>query len=259
MWVKRELSWTLNSEKHVPPSQTQPSLPPCLLECVSSRSNACQRNRCSRGIYPHQVSSCPYQKRGHHRVSNWKCSWQKAQGRILQGSILFWQGVAEGEAREFQWIIYINSRAWLIWHSLFKSVRGCQHSLLRSHLRCGSINSFSFFFNDDILEPLCREQPLQPCEPFSKRRCGLSVLLLQESYQWNWPGQNLHFLFFFWCGPLLKSSLDLLKHCFCFMLCLLFAFSSQGMWDLSSPTRIKPAPHALESKVPSSEPPGKPP
>ena len=42
------------------------------------------------------------------------------------------------------------------------------------------------------------------------------------------------------------------------MLCLLFAFSSQGMWDLSSPTRIKPAAHALESKVPSSEPPGQP-
>ena len=125
-----------------------------------------------------------------------------------------------------------------------------QHSLLRLHLCCGSINAFSFFFNDNILEPLCREQPLQPCKPFSKRRCGLSVLLLQESYQWIWPGQNLHF-FLMW--TILKSLLNLLKCCFCFILCLLFVFPPHGVWDLSSPTRTKPAPHVSEIKVPTCE------
>ena len=39
---------------------------------------------------------------------------------------------------------------------------------------------------------------------------------------------------FFLCGPFLKSSLNLLQYCFCFMF---LVFWLRGMWDLSSPTR----------------------
>ena len=42
------------------------------------------------------------------------------------------------------------------------------------------------------------------------------------------------FFFFFWCGPFLKSLLNLLQYCFCFM--FLF-FSPQCIWGLSSLTR----------------------
>ena len=48
---------------------------------------------------------------------------------------------------------------------------------------------------------------------------------------------SLFFFFFFrsfWCGPCLKSSLNLLQYCFCFMF---WFFWPLGMWDLSSPTR----------------------
>ena len=41
------------------------------------------------------------------------------------------------------------------------------------------------------------------------------------------------FLRFFWCGPFLKSLLNLLQYCFCFMF---WFFWPQGMWDLSSLT-----------------------
>ena len=34
--------------------------------------------------------------------------------------------------------------------------------------------------------------------------------------------------------PFLKSLLNLLQYCFCFMFC--FSFLAGGMWDLSSPT-----------------------
>ena len=39
--------------------------------------------------------------------------------------------------------------------------------------------------------------------------------------------------FFFWCGPFLKSLLNLLQYC----LCLIFWFWPQGMWDPSSPIK----------------------
>ena len=52
--------------------------------------------------------------------------------------------------------------------------------------------------------------------------------------------QNKFFLFrFFWCGPFLKSSLNLLQYCFC------FGFLVQRLWSLA-PCRIEPAPPALE-------------
>ena len=43
------------------------------------------------------------------------------------------------------------------------------------------------------------------------------------------------FFFFFWCGPFLKSLLNLLQYCFCFFYVLVFW--PWGMWDLGSRTR----------------------
>ena len=45
---------------------------------------------------------------------------------------------------------------------------------------------------------------------------------------------GIYLKIFFWCGPFLKSLLNLLQYCFCFML---WFFGHWGMWDLSSPTR----------------------
>ena len=44
---------------------------------------------------------------------------------------------------------------------------------------------------------------------------------------------NFYFLRFFWCGPFLKSLLNLLQYCFWFMF---WFFWPQGMWCLSSLT-----------------------
>ena len=44
----------------------------------------------------------------------------------------------------------------------------------------------------------------------------------------------------FWCVPLLRSFLNLLQYCFCFMFLISWP---QGIWDLSSPTRDQT--HAL--------------
>ena len=41
-------------------------------------------------------------------------------------------------------------------------------------------------------------------------------------------------IFFLWCGPFLKSLLNLLQYCFC---CLCSVCWPWGMWDLSSPIR----------------------
>ena len=49
-----------------------------------------------------------------------------------------------------------------------------------------------------------------------------------------WPDILKRFL---WCGPLLKSVLNLLQHYFCFIVFVFVLFWPQGMWDLSSPTR----------------------
>lgn len=85
---------SINSEKHSSPSQTQPSLRPCLPRGVASRVQ-----RLSRRAFIHMglLSSLP---------AVWapsseelKMLRQKAQGRVLRGSILLWQGVAEGGKR----------------------------------------------------------------------------------------------------------------------------------------------------------------
>ena len=45
---------------------------------------------------------------------------------------------------------------------------------------------------------------------------------------------RLLFYFIFWCGPSLKSLLNMLQYCFCFMF---LVFWPQRMWNLSFPTR----------------------
>ena len=59
---------------------------------------------------------------------------------------------------------------------------------------------------------------------------------------------------FFWCGPFLKSLLNLLQYCFCFMF---WAFGCEACGILAHPPGIKPTPHELDSKVLTTGPPGK--
>ena len=47
----------------------------------------------------------------------------------------------------------------------------------------------------------------------------------------NFSCSKAFVLFFFWCGPFLKSLLTFLQYCFCFI------FWPQGIWDLSSLSR----------------------
>ena len=52
----------------------------------------------------------------------------------------------------------------------------------------------------------------------------------------GWAIENMHFIYLFivYHGPFLKSSLNLLQHCFCF---IFWVFWPQSMQDLNSPTR----------------------
>ena len=58
----------------------------------------------------------------------------------------------------------------------------------------------------------------------------------------------------FWCGPLLKSLLNLLQYCLCFMF---WFFGYQTCGILPPRPGIEPTPFALEDKVLSTGPPGK--
>ena len=60
--------------------------------------------------------------------------------------------------------------------------------------------------------------------------------------------------FFFGCGPFLKSLLNLLQYCFCFM----FWFSGHEACGILAPQPgMEPTPHALEGKVLTTGLPGK--
>ena len=76
------------------------------------------------------------------------------------------------------------------------------------------------------------------CGNFGKQRSenGERVGIDEESFRITTSAQTAFFfkIFFFWRGPFLKSLLNLLQYCFCFMF---LVFWPQGMWDLSSPTR----------------------
>ena len=61
-------------------------------------------------------------------------------------------------------------------------------------------------------------------------------------------------LLFFLYGPFLKSLLNWLHYCFCF---IVLTFLATGMQDLRSWPGIKPIPLTLESEVLTTGPPGK--
>ena len=65
---------------------------------------------------------------------------------------------------------------------------------------------------------------------------------------------NIHIFKVFWCGPFLKSLLNLLQYCFCFM-CWFFGPEACGI--LAPWPRIKPTSTALEDEVSTTGPPGK--
>ena len=68
----------------------------------------------------------------------------------------------------------------------------------------------------------------------------------------NKPTFTLFSLKIFWCGPSLKSLLNLLQYC------LSFVLWPQGTWDLSAPEQgSNPCPPALEGEVPTTGWPGK--
>ena len=62
------------------------------------------------------------------------------------------------------------------------------------------------------------------------------------------------FLDFFWCGPFLKSLLNLLQYCFCFMF---WIFGPEACGILAPRPGIKPTPSALEGEVLTTGLPGK--
>ena len=62
------------------------------------------------------------------------------------------------------------------------------------------------------------------------------------------------FLRFFQCGPFLKSLLNLLQYCFCFMI---WFFGHEACGILAPRPGIEPAPPALEGEVLTTGPPGK--
>ena len=64
----------------------------------------------------------------------------------------------------------------------------------------------------------------------------------------------LFFIFIFWCGQFLKSLLNLLQYCFCFMFWF-FGFEAYGI--LTPWPGIEPAPPTLEGKVLTTGLPGK--
>ena len=81
-----------------------------------------------------------------------------------------------------------------------------------------------------------------------------------EVYTLNHYDAYLHLLFlfeiFFWCGSFLKSLLNLLQYCFCFMFHF-FGLETCGI--LAPQPGIKPIPPALEGEVLSPGLPGSPP
>ena len=73
---------------------------------------------------------------------------------------------------------------------------------------------------------------------------------------WFVKSPSPFFLFFFWCGPFLKSSLNLLQYCFCFMFWSL-GLKARGILAPRPGPGIEPTPPALEGTVLTAGPPGK--
>ena len=71
----------------------------------------------------------------------------------------------------------------------------------------------------------------------------------------NHPYQReSNYFFSFWCEPFLKSFLNLLRYCFCFMF---WFFGCDACGVLAPRSGIKPTPPALEGEVLTTGPPGK--
>ena len=68
-------------------------------------------------------------------------------------------------------------------------------------------------------------------------------LSLSPSWFWTWAGNKENL---FWCGPFLKSLLNLLQYCFCF---IFWHFDQEAYVILAPWPGIEPAPSALEGKV----------
>ena len=60
--------------------------------------------------------------------------------------------------------------------------------------------------------------------------------------------------FFFWCGPFLKSLLNLLQYCLCFAF---FFFGHKACGILAPWSGIEPTPPTLEGEILTTVPPGK--
>ena len=74
----------------------------------------------------------------------------------------------------------------------------------------------------------------------------------------------MQLIFFFPCGPFLKSLLNLLQYCFCFMLCVcvcvfksFFFFACKACRILAPRPRIESVATLLEGEVLTTGPPGK--
>ena len=92
------------------------------------------------------------------------------------------------------------------------------------------------------------------CTEFSCKLFDIKELLLL--LVWSYWGYFLFLFFkrFFWCGPFLKSLLNLLQCCFCFMF---WFFGHEACGILVPRPGIEPTPPALESEVLTTGPPGK--
>jgi len=88
----------------------------------------------------------------------------------------------------------------------------------------------------------------------SQSRDRTWVLCIGRQILNHWTTSNVLRFFFFWCGQFLKSLLNLLQYCFCFMFCF---FWPQCMWDLGSQPGIEPTSPVVEGEVLTTGPPGK--
>ena len=84
----------------------------------------------------------------------------------------------------------------------------------------------------------------------------ISVNYHSSVWTFSWMHGKVLVVFFkiFWCGPFLKSLLNLLQNYFCFM----FWFWPPKACGILTPWKgIEPLSHALEGKVLTTRPPGK--
>ena len=92
--------------------------------------------------------------------------------------------------------------------------------------------------------------------PYEPKTSFVSSTTFRTQHKTTWAiNSSLNFLkIFFWCGPFLKSLLNLLEYCFCFM----FWFSNRKAYGILAPwPGIEPTPLASEDEVLTTGLPGK--